>query len=116
MGGATLLLTCMYPIAFCLGCDPPPPWQREVPDFVYLWLAGAPFLAALLALQDRLLVPTASVLALLLAQPIGGVSSSSYVANEWPFITLFGSPMFFASFGAGTAARKIAAAYFARRI
>lgn len=118
IGSITLLLTFLYPITFCLGCEPPPAWQNnDIPDFVLWWLGGAPFLAVLCAWPRRLLVPLATVLGVLLSQPGGGAPASSFLINEWPVIILFGTPIAFLCFGAGVAARKIVdAAYFAFRI
>ena len=111
MGVATVLLLIQFPTTFCIACEVAATWQKESPEFVLWWLVGAPFVAALWGGRNGAIVAAASVVALLVAQPVGGVPDWSFFNNEGPFIVLFGTPVFFGCYLAGRLVRTAIRAF-----
>ena len=93
-------------MAYCIGCEIEQPVETKFDDWVYAWYFASTFFSALFRLHRCVLVPLGSLLCLLGAQPLGGMSIEACVGNEWPFIVIVGTPLFSAVFLAGKLLRS----------
>src|SRR5215471_16358906 len=84
---ATMVALSLYPTPWCFDCEFPDPWGHHdgaIDAVLTVWLLAAPFVAGLFALRRGWRVQLCAMAALLIAQPLGGVSWDSFVNNEGP--------------------------------
>jgi len=90
----SVIVTIAHPLALCVGCELDQPIDTSFDGWVAGWYVTSTFLSSLLRLRRAVLVPIFTVICLLAAHPLGGVSVETLAHNEGPFVVLAGGPFF----------------------